>query len=311
MVTSRSENKERQKKLNRAIAKRSKDRGLPSDLIRYQIAFEGFLERVFQAGSNEWVLKGGASLLMRNGEGRTTTDVDLARIPRLGPLKSIEAEMHEIARRPGQGPLSYKVKSVRQKRTGSDGGYRGPTYEVSLDAMMGAIVFQAFSLDLTEQRHTQEPHERVEVDPTLGKLSSENLEPFSVYATAIESQLADKICAMREVHRSGDSNRYHDLADIITILLTQSISAEKLQSACQHEARRRGIETPTEMWAPPSWKKNFSAHAATYFRLTDEYRDYPAAMSYVSEVLDPVLSGDLGDSYWNPSGQCWGESAQS
>ena len=85
MVTSKRESKERQKKLNQAIARRSKDRGLPSDLIRYQIAFEGFLERVFQAGSDEWVLKGGASLLMRNGEGRTTTDVDLARIPRLGP----------------------------------------------------------------------------------------------------------------------------------------------------------------------------------------------------------------------------------
>lgn len=311
MVSSRRENKERQKKLNQAIAKRAKDCGLPSDLIRYQIAFEGFLERVFQAGSDEWVLKGGASLLMRNGEGRTTTDVDLARIPRLGPLESIEAEMHEIARRPGQGPLSYKVRSVRQKRVGSDDGYRGPTYEVSLDAMMGAVVFQAFSLDLTEQRHTQEPHERVEVDPTLGKLSTEHLKPFAVFATAIESQLADKICAMREEHRSGDSNRYHDLADIIAILLTQSISAEKLESACRHEARRRGIETPTEMWAPPSWEKNFSAHAATYFGLPDEYRDYPAAMSYVSEMLDPALSGDLGESYWNPSGQCWGESAQS
>lgn len=80
MVTSRRESKERQKKLNQAIARRSKDRGLPSDLIRYQIAFEGFLERVFQSGSDEWVLKGGASLLMRNGKGRTTTDVDLARI---------------------------------------------------------------------------------------------------------------------------------------------------------------------------------------------------------------------------------------
>lgn len=311
MAVSKRGSKDQQKKLNQAIAKRSKDRGLPSDLIRYQIAFEGFLERVFQTGSDEWVLKGGASLLMRNGEGRTTTDVDLARIPRLGPLESIEAEMHEIARRPGQGSLSYRVRSVRQKRTGSDDGYRGPTYEVSLDAMMGAVVFQAFSLDLTEQRHTQEPHERVEVDPTLGKLSSERLKPFAVYATAIESQLADKICAMREEHRSGDSNRYHDLADIIAILLTQSISAEKLGSACRHEARRRGIETPTEMWAPPSWEKNYSAHAATYFGLPEAYRSFPAAMSYVSEVLDPALSGDLGESYWNPSGQCWGESAQS
>lgn len=311
MVTSKRESKERQKKLNLAIARRAKDRGLPSDLIRYQIAFEGFLERVFQSGSDEWVLKGGASLLMRNGEGRTTTDIDLARIPELGPLAAIEAEMDQIARRPGQGPLSYRVRSVQLKRPESDNGYRGPTYEVKIDAMTGAVVFQAFSLDITEQRHTQQPHERVELRPVLGELIAEEFAPFAVYATAIESQLADKICAMREDHPNGKSSRYHDLADIITILLTQSISAEKLESACQHEARRRGIETPTEMWAPPSWEKNFSAHAATYFGLPDEYRDYPAAMSYVSEVLDPALSGDLGESYWNSSGQCWVESAQS
>ena len=145
----------------------------------------------------------------------------------------------------------------------------------------------------------------------MGKLSSECLEPFAVYATAIESQLADKICAMREEHRSGDSNRYHDLADIITILLTQPISANKMVSACQHEARRRRIEIPTEMWAPPSWEKNFSAHAATYFGLPEEYRSFPAAMSYASEALDPALSGELGESYWNPDRQRWDENTYS
>ena len=114
---------------------------------------------------------------------------------------------------------------------------------------------------------------------------------------------------MREEHRSGDSNRYHDLADIITILLTQPISAEKLESACHHEARRRGIEPLKEMWAPPSWEKNFSTHAATYFGLPVEYRKFPAAMSYVSEVLDPALSGKFDDFYWNPDRQRWEETA--
>ena len=107
MAISRRESKERQKKLNRGIAKRAKDLNLPSELIRYQIAFEGFLERVFQSGSDEWVLKGGAALLMRNGEGRTTTDIDLARVAELGPLARIEAEIRQIAQRPGQGPLTY------------------------------------------------------------------------------------------------------------------------------------------------------------------------------------------------------------
>lgn len=305
MVLSRRESKERQRKINQAIAKRAKHRGLPSDLIRYQIAFEGFLERVFQTGTDEWVLKGGASLLMRNGEGRTTTDIDLARIPELGPLAVIEAEMDQIAKRPGQGPLSYRVRSVQLKRPESDNGYRGPTYEVKIDAMTGAVVFQAFSLDLTEQRHTQQPHERVELRPVLDELIAEEVAPFVVYATAIESQLADKICAMREEHRSGDSTRYHDLADIITILLTQPISAQKLVSACQHEAQRRRIEIPKAMWAPQNWTTGYSSRAETYFGLPDRYRDFSEAMAFASSVLNPVLDGEITDSRWDPDKQSW------
>mgnify|MGYP002712384726 CR=1 FL=1 len=305
MATSKRESKERQKKLNQGIAKRAKDLKLPSELIRYQIAFEGFLERVFQSGSDEWVVKGGAALLMRNGEGRTTTDIDLARVAELGPLASIEAEIKQIAQRPGQGPLTYRVKSVQQKRIGSSDGYKGPTYEVSLDAMMGAVVFQAFSLDLTEQRHTQEPYERVKVDLTLGKISSENLEPVSIYATAIESQLADKICAMRETHRSGYSNRYHDLADIITILLTQSFSARDLKSTCEHEARRRRLEVPAGMWAPPSWATGYRRHAETYFGLPEKYHDFARAIAFASEVLNPALAGNLSTARWDPDIQSW------
>lgn len=242
---------------------------------------------------------------MRNGEGRTTTDIDLARAAELGPIASIEAEISRIAQRPGQGPLTYRVRNVHQKRTASGDGYRGPTYEVSLDAMMGAIVFQAFSLDLTEQRHTQEPHERLKVDLTLGKISFENLQPVSVYATAIESQLADKICAMREPHRSGHSNRYHDLADIVTILLTQTFSARDLKSACDHEARRRGIEIPTEMWVPPSWDTKYPRHAETYYGLPVKYHDFAQAMAFTSEVLNPALAGELSAAQWDPDTRSW------
>lgn len=304
MTTSKRESKERQKKLNQSISRRAKELELPIELIRHQIAFEGFLERVFKPGSDEWVLKGGASLLMRNRQGRTTTDIDLARGV-LGDLAAIETEIREIAQRPGHGPLTYKVKSVRIKRSGTEDGYNGPTYEASIDAMMGVVVFQPFSLDLTEQRHTQEPHERVTIDPVLAELTSEEIEPFFIYATAIESQLADKICAMRENHPSGGSNRYHDLADIITIVLTQSFSAPKLATACQHEARRRRIDIPAEMWAPSEWETGYPKKAESFFGLPAKYRDFGVAMAYASEVLNPALAGELANSYWDPGAQSW------
>lgn len=304
MTTSKREDKDRQRRLNQAISKRAKELQLPGELIRYQVAFEGFLERVFKAGSDQWVLKGGASLLMRNRQGRTTTDIDLARVV-LGGLEDVDAEIREIARRPGHGPLTYKVKSVRIKRSGTEDGYNGPTYEASIDAMMGAVVFQPLSLDLTMQRHTQEPHERIEIHPVLAELTLEEREPFFVFATAIESQLADKICAMREIHRSGDSNRYHDLADIITILLTQQFSAQKLVKACQYEARRRRIEIPTEMWIPPTWETEYTKKAESFFGLPVRYRNLETAMTFASEVLNPALSGKLQTLNWDPRSQTW------
>lgn len=304
MTTSKRESKERQKRLNQGINKRAKALNLPGELIRYQVAFEGFLERVFKPESDEWVLKGGASLLMRNRQGRTTTDIDLARDV-LGGLEDIDSEIREIAGRPGHGPLTYRVKSVRIKGSGTEDGYSGPTYEASIDAMMGAVVFQPFSLDLTVQRHTQEPHERVEIHPVLAELTSEELEPFFVFATAIESQLADKICAMREKHRSGDSNRYHDLADIITILLTQSFSAEKLVTSCKHEARRRRIDYPTEIWVPSMWETEYTQKAESFFGLPAQYRDLSNAMAFASEVLNPALAGELTEALWDPGKRSW------
>lgn len=69
-----------------------------------------------------WVLKGGAALLMRNREGRTTTDHDLARAHDLGSLQDIDAEMRAIAGRHGQGPLTYRVRSVSVKNIGGGDG---------------------------------------------------------------------------------------------------------------------------------------------------------------------------------------------
>ena len=304
MTLSRRESKERQKRLNLGIARRAKDRNQPPDLIRYQIAFEGFLERVFQDNSRLWGLKGGAALLMRNGQGRTTTDIDLARARGLGSLAEVEAEMCEIASRQGQGPLTYRVRSANVKNIGRD-DYNGPTYEIAVDAMLGAIVFQAFTLDLTEQRHTQQPHALVVVEPILGELVEDRFERFPVSATAIESQLADKICAMREMHRSGYSTRYHDLADIISILQTQKVVAQGLFDACWHEAQRRGLKIPERIWVPPTWEAEFPRKAETYYGLPEQYRELPTAVAYVSSVLNPVFSGELSGKVWDPSVQLW------
>lgn len=129
--------------------------------------------------------------------------------------------------------------------------------------------------------------------------------PVAVCTTAIESQLADKICAMREMHPSGYSTRYHDLADVIIILLTQTVSAQGLYVACKHEARRRGLEAFENIWVPPAWNAEFPQKAESYYGLPEQYWGFPEAFNYTSSVLDRLLSGEMQNKVWNPSNQRW------
>lgn len=64
------ESKRIQQRFNRQIKSEAKQRGVPVNLLRYQVVFESFLYRLFLDGNKQWFLKGGASLLMRNGSGR-------------------------------------------------------------------------------------------------------------------------------------------------------------------------------------------------------------------------------------------------
>ncbi len=77
--TSRAEDKRRQTRINMRLQNEANSRQVPLEVLRAQTVFECFLSRVFSDGSSNWILKGGTALLMRNGSGRFTRDIDMAR----------------------------------------------------------------------------------------------------------------------------------------------------------------------------------------------------------------------------------------
>lgn len=246
---------------------------------------------------------------MRNGAGRFTQDIDLARKSAWEDLKQIEEEISAVAQSEAQDPFTFHVIRATWKTEPQDDDYSTPTVEVRLEARLGATEFQRFKIDVTKQRHTQMPLERVWIEPLLSQMyPDEGREDFMAVATAIESHLADKICAMYEPHINGVSTRYRDLADVIQILRTQNFSAERFAHCLEHETNRRNFPWPTKIISPgPSWGTEFPRQAKKFDEYPRELRTLEAALEYVGKCLDEVLHHQRTDGVWSFEQQCWVE----
>ena len=110
---------------------------------------------------------------------------------------------------------------------------------------------------------------------------------------------------MRELHHSGTSNRFHDLADIVMILLMQPVSAGDLAEKCRHEAQRRGLEVPESLWVPEDFGAGFDRNSNDYFGLPEDFKKFDRAFEYAEKILNPVLNGVLESANWDPQGQEW------
>ncbi|MGH3693775.1 MAG: nucleotidyl transferase AbiEii/AbiGii toxin family protein [Pseudonocardiaceae bacterium] len=74
-------------------------------------------------------------------------------------------------------------------------------------------------------------------------------------AYPITDHIADKVCAMIEIHHRSDrqpqsSTRYHDLADLATFARTTVVDAHALTRALRSEADRRGLQLPDKLTIP-------------------------------------------------------------
>ena len=249
-----------QRSMSTRIANLAQEQGRGKDSIQFQLVFECFLHRIFSEPSPEWVLKGGTALLMRNGAGRFTKDIDLAHAREWEDPNQIARQLESLMQREGADPFTFRIASVNSKHADNVDGYATPTATVTVKALLGVRTFHSFRIDVTLERHTQTPSERIKVNPLLNQVTKEGgYEPFSILVVPIEAHLADKICAMRETHKNGVSTRFRDLADIIQIIRTQDFSAEKLLDTLSHEVKRRRINWPEEITSPgPSWEKEYA-----------------------------------------------------
>jgi hypothetical protein len=266
--------------------------------------FRRFLSRIFsQAGNQEWVLKGGTSMLARIPSARATMDIDLFNaelsldnaLEKLRTLASID--LGDFFR--------FEYVSHIKTLEGSNNEYTNG-YRVTFDVYIGAQQKQSIHVDLvTREATTGEVETTTPSDALhLPKLKSY---PYRLYPVA--DHIADKVCATIALYNGRPSSREKDLVDLVIIANTYDIDAVLLRTAILSERTHRQLDLPSAFTVPFFWGGGY----ATLIRelsAFNKYADINHAKQLVKDLLDPLLGTTPSDivtkhMVWNHSMRRW------
>lgn len=265
----------------------------PPDAAKMDM-FDRFLVRVFLGAPDDWVLKGGASILARTLHARSTKDLDLVtradRDQALAQLRELvevdlgdtyrfeyDPSMKKVFQRPPEGGRWTEEVRFRCFRRGV------PSDSVKVD-------LQVLAAPLHADPGMIEPDARVHVP---GQVTAK----YRLYPTV--HVVADKVCASLERHdtKTSTSSRGRDLVDLVTLAQTESFDAQQLATVLYAELRRRNLQ-PVKSFEPPmTMKESYVAQA----RRTPHCADYPKfedAVALMRLFIDPLLNGSVQSGTW-------------
>ncbi|MDQ2849782.1 MAG: nucleotidyl transferase AbiEii/AbiGii toxin family protein [Actinomycetota bacterium] len=268
-------------------------RGRPVAELQREFLFQRFLALLFSQPDGPWVLKGGASLLMRLADARSSKDLDLLHLGQVKPAQAI-ADLRELTAPHESDYLTFIIgDTVTYSRT-------NPVVTISVTAYIGAH-YGNFPIDLATELHLLAAPERIKPTPVVDVPGLAELPDVVVYA--LTDQVADKVCAMYELHgdRQSPSSRYRDLIDLALIVSTYQLHAAPLARALQSESKRRNMRLPTHMTSPaPGWATGYQAYARKT-RIDASLHTLEAALKQVGNCINPLLGASREHGRWLPT----------
>lgn len=136
-------------------------------------------------------------------------------------------------------------------------------------------------------------------------LAFAELEPVTVLAVPLETQVAEKLHAYTRTYRAGrTSTRVKDLVDMVLIAESFALDASSLGHGIDATFADRGTHpVPGALPLPPAeWRTPFAALAREL-----DVPSTSAGHSVAASLLDPVLGGVAKAGTWATEMQSWRE----
>lgn len=262
--------------------------------------FHRFLCRIFSRQDSPFVLKGGQSMLARTADARATRDIDL--LSEKADIDEALAELKHLAAIDLEDFVTFEFVGCKPIKAEDD--YRAG-FNVTFTPLLGRKRLQDISIDLVFDRiaygksEVVEPADRIDVPdiPTFG---------YRIYPAT--SSLADKLCAMVEMHDGRPSSRVKDLVDVAVYAVTTDFDGGELCRRARIEATVRGIKLPEKYAAPMEWKRLYRGTFRKLVRQTGlppEYAEIETAEALAASLLDPILSQEADGRRWYHENLGW------
>lgn len=294
------------------IQREAKQRGTTPALIRKQVAFALFFQRVFNQEDSRWMLLGGNALLIRTGYGRFTQDIDLSRDKQWDDLSDVQEEIEALLLQGDRTDgFDFTITKLASHSEPDNYGYGAKTANITVRVDFGGKQFDIFTIDITSRKHITSAIEHLQLKPVLDDDALTDLP--KIPTVPAENHMADKICALYEKHQ-GDkrrpSTRYRDLADLVRFVQDIPVDAARLALVINHESQRRKITPPQRLVAPDeSWIENYPRAARDFAQYPPHLIPLNTALEYVGICLNEILDGTRNTGRWNPEHQCWEETS--
>ncbi|PAY23565.1 hypothetical protein CEY15_08290 [Dietzia natronolimnaea] len=278
------------------------------------LVYSRFFREVFLAELMDtdpaWVLKGGTNLYCLIPGARHTQDLDLYRQSSPTGHRAAADTLIAVMDRTTVGPYTFDVHNPRKETVS------GTIENIQLTVVVrfGTTEFSRFNIDVSGDLDAPtviDPLPVTRTDPLEVPFARRH---FTVLSYPIENQVADKTCAMYEIHGARRSTRYRDLYDIALIALELEVDAEMLRTALGQQVRIRAVTLPPHLILPSDeWPDGYSKFVSTLHQPRPELLRVDNALNTAGTLLDPLLSPDnpVTASLWSPETHQWLPTPQS
>jgi len=280
------------------LGSQAKTSGRTTEELQREYFTQRFLARVFSSPDSRWILTGGGGMLVRIPGARHSQDVDLLH-PGTDIIGAVD-ELRALSVRPDLDRFTFEIEA------------KGSLTGVSRGAQLKATVYLGttrvgnFPIDIAIERTLIGPVERLQPRPAVEIADVSTLPAFTV--VPIADQIADKLCAMYELHgpqKATPSTRFRDLVDLLLIITSCTVDAEDTVNALQAQQTRRVLTLPQTLASPgPSWAAGYRA-LASKTSLKSELHTLDDALAELSRALSPLLSGRRSTGTWDPAARQW------